>query len=271
MMYGLTGDVGSGKTLKAIEWMQDAVNSGRFVASSIQLTPACPFYKKVALIGTDEWPIARTPAIQKKVEDKYGKKLPQFFWEYLPDGAIVFIDECQLYFNSNDYKVAGPEWESYHTQHRKMKQDVIYMTQQITNLYKRIRDLCGRFIVASHTYRTVRAFKTIESVLGRERALRLSRFCYWEFSHQSLNERYYRGQGYYSYGEASKYFGWYDTHQLLGDVMKAVRPFQLSKKKKVLNVDARPGNPDAATGRGTVGGDVDVPRGLGADAGSEAA
>jgi Zonular occludens toxin (Zot) len=265
MLYSLIGDVGSGKTLKVSPWMEQAVASGRPVFSSIELTEQCPFREKVALIGTDAWPIARTPARHERVckeRQWVPSRRPMFFWEYVPDGALVIVDEAQLYFNSNDWKRIGEECEWYHTQHRKFGHDVIYITQRIGNLYNRIRDLCGRYILAEHNYRTARVFGYVEALLGRQAALNMSRFFYYEYIDPALSPKALKGEGHFTYAEAKRFFGWYNTKQVLGDVTRAVRKFLITDEV-VSRVSAFSGDSDEAAFDGS---DVDGSRGVGAAA-----
>src|SRR5688572_14393338 len=126
MLYVLGGDIGSGKTLRALEWMAAAVRAGRPVLTNIDLIPydpatgkGCPFEQYVAKIGCADWPIA--------AEGPSGIHGFQYFWEYAPREAMIVIDEADIYFDSALSKEQSRETRIYHKQLRKMKHDVVYI------------------------------------------------------------------------------------------------------------------------------------------------
>jgi hypothetical protein len=215
MIYLLVGDLGSGKTIKVLPWMESAVRAGRYVATNIQLTEKCWFHDRVALIGSRDYPVALE---DDEPAGKYGYR---YFWQYVPKGALIVIDEADIWFDSSAWGDFGKACKWYHKMVRKFKHDVVYIVQRSSNLYKRIRDLAGRTILCENTYRTKRIFRYFDRLLGEERSRLMSRFIYWEFSDPECRG-VCRGEGHFTYEEASRYFGWYDTEQMLGDSQQIV-------------------------------------------------
>jgi hypothetical protein len=245
VIYHIGGPIGSGKTLFTLPWMQDAVRAGRPVYSNIALRPECPFYDDVALIGTEQFPVA----LEKRRKDGHS-----YFWEYVEDDAFIVLDEADIEFDSSDYGEMKRETKVYFKQSRKFGHDVICIVQRFSNLYKRIRDLGSRFIVCQHNYRTVRFFHLLQMAFGRDFAMRRSRFLRWEFPWHDCDPREMTGTGFITYPQATQYFGWYDTKQLLGDTSILLR--------RPTYGTARPGGVGEdqidAQGGGFLGGDVPV-------------
>jgi hypothetical protein len=244
VIYVVGGDIGSGKTLYALFMMERAAAAGRPIYTNIQLTKACPYFGQVALIDTPEFPVAPDPdgeapacwncgAPDKRPrgakigawEDPLGGegrvKLEsagqgyRFFWEYIVRGALVVVDEADLYFDCSDHGAMPREVRRFHKLSRKIECDVVYIVQNFENMYVRIRRLATRHIVCEYTWRSMRVFRYLEMLVGMEAARRLGRFVRSEFSDQALRD--HRGDGYFTFAESQQYFGWYDTKQLLGD------------------------------------------------------
>jgi hypothetical protein len=236
MIYIVGGDIGSGKTLYALFMMQRAAESGRPIYTNIQLTKACPYYSHAALIDTPEFPVApdadaiasqpcwKCGAPAKKPRGKAGvfeapeveaKEQYSFYWEYIVPGALVVVDEADLYFDCSDHGAMPREVRRFHKLSRKIECDIVYIVQNFENMYVRIRRLATRHIVCEYTWRSMRVFRYVEMLVGMEKARRLARFVRSEYSDANLTR--HRGDGYFTYMESSEFFGWYDTKQLLGD------------------------------------------------------
>ena len=205
------------------------VLSGR----NIDLLPACPYASRVVRMDTPGFPIS---ADRRDSTTGY-----QFFWEYVPTGALICIDEGDIHFDSADHKIFGANCKIYHKQSRKFDHDIIYIVQNVSNLYKRIRSLTGRFILAEHTYKTLRVMGIFQSLFGKSFALSLSRFIYGEFRCDKFVPRNLAGVGHFSFAEARPMFGWYNTKQLLGHTEAVLRRSQS-------NGDAVTGNDVEAIG-----------------------
>jgi hypothetical protein len=162
-----------------------------------------------------------------------------------------------LYFDSSNFGEMKKQTKIFHKQHRKLQYDVVYIVQRISNLYKRIRDMAGAYFLAEHNYRTTRMFGLIEAAAGRQAALNLSKFFYWEFGSPDFSPRSLRGVGQFNYREASRFFGWYRTEQMLGDCSRILRPDWENR-----NVDAEPENLGRAKGRRSSIQRGDEPRGI---------
>jgi hypothetical protein len=234
MIYLISGDIGSGKTLKVMQWMEQAAAAGRFIATNILLREDCPFHDDVALIDTPQYPIARDDDEQKSAT---GEVPYNYFWEYIPREALVVIDEADIYFDSSDHGKMKRACKIYHKQLRKFRHDLVYIVQRNSNMYKRIRDLAGRYIYAENTYRTRRIFRMLDGIVGEKVSQYLSRFNYYEFADPSLDWSQVRGSGHFTYAEASQYFGHFDTEQLLGETLKLIRP--LDKQAPITGADVR--------------------------------
>lgn len=209
MIYVDCGDIGSGKTHWAMSQLEQAVRARRPVYTNIELLPACPYADDVCRIGTDEWPV---------VKGEPGQPGYSAFWRWCLPGSLIIIDEADLWFDCTDHGKFPAEVREYCKLSRKLGQDLIFIVQNCENLYVRIRRLASRHIVCEWTYRTRRIFGVIEDWCGRPTALRFSKFLRSEFSSPTFNDSSHRGDGMMTYREASRFFGWYRTDQLLGNV-----------------------------------------------------
>lgn len=202
--------------------MEEQAQGGRPIYTNIELSETCPFQQTTALIDVPGYPVA----LKQRPKRSPVEGLPpyQFFWEYVMPGSLVVIDEVQCYFNSRCWGEMADAVEFFHTQHRKLDLDLIYITQRMGNVYNRIRDLAGRIILAEYNYRQARFFRLLDQWLGREASQGLSRFFYYEFSDPSMTPRYLSGEGYVTFKEASRFFSWYTTKQILGQMHCEIRP-----------------------------------------------
>jgi hypothetical protein len=219
MIYILSGDIGSGKTLHALEWMKHAVFAGRPVFTNIQLLPLCPFHDQVYFMDDVEWPVL--------VGEGPGDPSYKAWWHFTPPGSLVIVDEADLYFDCGEHSRLGKDVKSVHKMIRKIEVDIVYIVQNIKNLYVRIRRLASRFIVCEWTYRTSPLFTYMPKSF--------SRFIRSEFMDDTLTM--HSRDGHISYREASLMFGWYRTKQLLGD-LSIYRNRWLQEASKAEEADA---------------------------------
>jgi hypothetical protein len=218
----LAGDPGNGKGVLAMSFIEQAVLSGRQVYTNIQLREACPYFDRVALIDdpAGNWPVYRgTPAGRdhkgrmQEASDDY-----MAFWHYVQPGSIVMVDEADAYFDCTDHSTVGQDIRLFHKQHRKLGVDMIYIVQNISNFYIRIRRLAQRFMLAEWNWRSMRFFQNAAQWIGQDRAMAMTRFLRAEFRSEDFSERSYIGGAYVTYGEAKRrFFNWYYTEQILGD------------------------------------------------------
>jgi hypothetical protein len=197
--------------------IEQAVLSGRPVVTNIELTRRCPYYDRVALIDTEEFPIYRgKPALHgKPASSDY-----LAFWHYVPNGAVVIIDEADSYFDCSDHSAMGHDIRQFFKGLRKLDMDIVCIVQKLPNLYVRIRRVAERFTVCEWTWRSMRILQRMAAWIGVERAMRLSRFIRSEFSDEPFCEFTHLADGYISYQEAVRFFDWYGTKQLVGDLAR---------------------------------------------------
>jgi hypothetical protein len=231
LITGVFGGPGSGKSLYALFLMEQAVKAGRPVYTNIELLPACPFQDKVAQIDTRDWPIVRgEPTVGRS-----GKVNPDYlaFWHYVLPGAVVVIDEVNIYFDATDHAEFSKDARQFHQQHRKLGIDLIYLCQNLPNMWVRIRRLTGRFILCEWNYRTSRIFNHLP--------ITWSRFLRGEYGDEQFRDE--RAVGYFSYREAARMFSWYRTEQILGDTTYF--------RQAVTNGNAYSGSAAGAAGSGS--------------------
>ena len=206
MLYVVAGDLGSGKTLQMMQWIQAEVLKDRPVYSNIELLPACPFYDKVARL---DHPDGSCPILEgdrpKRGVVSVGYRA---WWNYVLPGSFVVIDEADLWFDAAEHGELGHDVRGFHKMLRKVDLDVVYIVQSVSNLYVRLRRLAQRFIICEWNYRVMRAFRWLP--------IRMSSFFRSEFVDEALVDE--RDTVRIPYGEAVQYFGWFRTKQLMGNL-----------------------------------------------------
>jgi len=60
-------------------------------------------------------------------------------------GILYIIDEAHLFFDSRQWQQTGPDLTYYLTQHRKFTDDVVFVTQFLDQVEKRLKGNCGEF------------------------------------------------------------------------------------------------------------------------------
>lgn len=200
MVTVLCGKPGDGKTLYAVWQLAVAACAGRPCATNIRLTPEHPGYDRICLLDDDE---GKCPVYEGKPPNH------RAFWHYLPPGTFVVIDEADWYFDCTDHSAMARDVRQYLKQHRKRGDDIVFIVQNVQNLYVRIRRLAAKFIVAEWNYRTERIWRWFP--------ITWSRFLRSEFSSDLFAASTHLGDGHFSYGEAQRLFTWYRTDQLIGD------------------------------------------------------
>src|SRR5690349_21694467 len=120
MITGICGPVGSGKNVYTMFLMEEAAKSGRPIYTNIELTADCPFADRVARIDDEagEYPVCR---------GEPGKPGYLCFWHYVRPGAVVFLDEADVYFWCRENSAFGRDLFVFHKQHRKLKCDLVYI------------------------------------------------------------------------------------------------------------------------------------------------
>jgi predicted DCC family thiol-disulfide oxidoreductase YuxK len=204
MITLVVGEMGSGKTLYALNFIRAAVTSRRPVFTNIALKPDCPFADKVALIGDEQFPIA---ARQRNAAGH------QYFWNYISaPRSVVVLDEANIYFDTSMHREMEREAIEAMQYIRKAGMDLVLLCHTIDNLWVRVRRMAARFIVCDHNWRSSRMVR----MMGKD----WSRFWYAEFADKRFCADTVRGVGHFSWREASKMFGWYDTRQIMCDTAR---------------------------------------------------
>lgn len=112
----ITGILGSGKTLRAVKLMKEAIDAGEKVYQS--------GFKGLAIAGVIDW------------EDP--KK-----WQELPPGAILFIDEAQKWFGERRQGHAPEYLKAMNTMRGEEGVRMVLLTQHPKYLDPHIKDLVG--------------------------------------------------------------------------------------------------------------------------------
>ncbi len=225
MIKLVLGVPGSGKSLYMLWLMQQYVNAGRKVFTNMELTPACPFYHKVfrleadaeRLPGFDHLALGRRPfrfPVMTEPDKDAGVQFAAF-WNYVPRGAAIFLDEGDNYFDSADWDALSVKKENrlYWKQHRKAGHDVIFTLQHLENLYIRVRRQVQSWIVCEWNRRASRAYSYLP--------IWASAFNRVEFASEKFSKASMMGNGRFWYAEAKKMFTWYRSDQIIGDFVCA--------------------------------------------------
>ena len=85
----------------------------------------------------------------KKKDDIYSNRVTIF--DLTPDNrfksnALIIIDEAQMFYDSEEYKIFPKEIATFNQAHRHFNiSDIIYITQHPSRLMKKLRVLCNEF------------------------------------------------------------------------------------------------------------------------------
>lgn len=213
MICILTGPLRNGKNIFACSIMEEAWRAGRALYTNVELTPDCPFYDYAALIGTEDFPIYRgtAPFKGKQASHDY-----MAFWHYIENGSVVVIDEATTWFDCADNGAMGNDLRNFSTQIGKRGIDLVLITQNIQNLYCRWCRLAQRVWYVEWSWRCSKVPQMLSKFIGEKKAKNLTRFWRAEFNDSSLAPGSMVDVGYIRYGEATRYFSWYHTEQLIG-------------------------------------------------------
>lgn len=142
MIFLYSGTPGSGKSLHVARTIYYQLLSGRPVICNFEIDKSKVKNGHLFHYVDNEqlYPDTLIDIFQQYNEEKKGK---------LKEGHILLvIDECQLMFNARDWSKAGRDkWNSFFTQHRKFKYDVILIAQFDRMIDRQIRSLIEYEIV----------------------------------------------------------------------------------------------------------------------------
>ena len=130
------GVPGAGKSYDAVRKIIDALKIGRIVYTNIDgiNKPECLEYIAHCLgISRDALALKLFFLQQGQIAN---------FWQYCEPGALVVIDEAQLFFNSRDFsKSSNREFADWASTHRHHGYDLILITQRAERIDTAVRSL----------------------------------------------------------------------------------------------------------------------------------
>ena len=174
---------------------------GRVVATNIELKSDHPYYDRICRIGTDDTPIVD--------DDKQ-------FWSYIKRPCTYIIDEADIFYDCRDHSKTARQFDVYLKQHRKRRDDVVFIVQYPDNLYVRIRRLTQEWVWC-YKDGGVNIAGDIQGWMMRTFIPeRFWRFRRTYFGHAKMRASDVTRTGYFTFAEASEMFGWYRTDQLIG-------------------------------------------------------
>lgn len=250
MLTGVIGLPGAGKSLFLLSYLEAAVRGGRDVWTNLRIKECCPYFDQVHVMDDD---FQRVEWMGKKY---MGSRYPVFqepdgvdgvpfraFWHFCPPGAVIIIDEIDNYLESGDWaklRGVGREAHLYWKMHRKLGHDVCFTVQKLENLWVKVRRQTQEWVMCESDWRV------LHPLLVRWMPDWALRFRRWRYQDEKLKVELDAGT--WTRREASRYFSWYDTKQILG-------PAQLTRwGKDTLNVVGEIGGDGAANLRGNTGG-----------------
>lgn len=132
MIFLYSGTPGSGKSLHAVSDMLRHNDRGWPVISNFEVN-------HVSVKNPDRMMWTDNDALSSSMLEQYAAYYWQSEGEQVREERILLvIDECQLIFNSRDWK-RNSSWVSFFSQHRKMGYKVILIAQQREMIDKQIR------------------------------------------------------------------------------------------------------------------------------------
>ena len=198
-IYTIVGKMGHGKGLFAMHVMQQAWRRGRWIATNMELTPKAPWYDQAIRFGTPDFPIV-------------DKRSGQPFWDLLPRGTDVIVDEAELAFDSVNHRTLNDLCCELIANQRKLNLNLFFVVKRIGNLYVRFRESADTHFVCEWSYKRNPFWSVAERVLGRD-LKRYTNFRISEFGDSDLKEE--QRKTVLSYKTcATRYFNYYKTEQL---------------------------------------------------------
>lgn len=148
-IHFVSGKPGGGKTLYGVRLiLKELRSSARFIVTNVPLDlPRLNEYIQQNYPEANVWLIDRIKII--------GEEETQEFWKHRgPDGVGVFyvLDEIHIHFNARNWMKTGPECLHYISQHRKLCDDIICITQAVGNVDKQFRSIAQDFSVIKNEY-----------------------------------------------------------------------------------------------------------------------
>jgi hypothetical protein len=138
MIRAVTGMPGEGKTCFAVQHIiiEELKNGTSPIYTNIVFN-----FDALETFLEKEGYKADLTRIHKLEEDQIG-----LFWEHIPNGCLVVLDEVAEYFNSQAWKVIGRDAGTWARQHRKLGHEPYLVVQELSHIFKQFRDLVGEEI-----------------------------------------------------------------------------------------------------------------------------
>jgi len=153
------GKPGAGKSYGALrDILDEAVNGRRVLVTNLALDPgALSEYIQKRHPGADWDPVTRYVRLSAEQvtyfwRHRLGVSLPPFSKERednVPEGlkgCLYVIDEAHIYFDARAWALTGLELSFYNSQHRKFDDQVVFVTQFLDLLDRRVRGFCQEFV-----------------------------------------------------------------------------------------------------------------------------
>ncbi|WP_321531746.1 zonular occludens toxin domain-containing protein [uncultured Desulfuromonas sp.] len=179
------GVPGSGKTYDAIRKIIDALRAGRNVYTNIDGVdlPDCREYISGFLDVSRD--LLQTRLVHL-TDDQV-----RCFWEHVPEGSLIVVDEAQLYFNSRDFqKDENRKFGDWASTHRHHGYDLILVTQRAARIDTSVRSLAE----FRYRYRKLNVFGGL-----MKKTYLVYTFCGEDTKHMRLERRTYDSKIFPSY------------------------------------------------------------------------
>jgi hypothetical protein len=150
-IHFISGKPGSGKSLYGVHLLLKEITQGnRNVVTNLPLHPG-----RLNEYLQERWPNRDFRLLQRLTiltEDEARK-----FWlhrgdQTTPIGVMYQLDELHLFFNARDWMATGRDCLHYLSQHRKLGDIVIAITQSVPNVDKQFRSVAEDFTVLRNEY-----------------------------------------------------------------------------------------------------------------------
>lgn len=150
-IHFISGKPGSGKTLYGVHLLLREISRGsRNVVTNLPLHPG-----RLNEYLQERYPLEDLRLLQRLTvltEDQ-----ARTFWKFRGEdegkaGVIYLLDELHLFFNARDWMQTGRDCLHYLSQHRKLGDVVIAITQSVPNVDKQFRSVAEDFTVLRNEY-----------------------------------------------------------------------------------------------------------------------
>lgn len=137
--------------------------------------------------------------------------------DFAPYGGVeIYLDEADYLFDCSEHQNIAKEYKAWLKFHRKKSQRIIFVVQNLKNLWVRIRRMSQTFQLCWHDYKMPHWLWTILPQSA-------SRWWCTEFASEEMLTRWMNGggkgckplrEGYEWFNQGREVFGWYNTKQL---------------------------------------------------------